>query len=93
VADPRAVWVLGLGPLQELGEMNEILDRMWRAQVWPHVGRPVRVSLRDAQGSSAGMLAQVTPHSLVLEADGRQETIDFTQISGIEPVRATPANP
>ena len=91
--DAGEVWVLGIGPVQEFGEMSEILNQMWRAEAWPHVGRPVKISLRDVQGVVAGMLVHIAPNSLVLEVEGRQETIAFNRISAIEPGPASPSNP
>ena len=73
--------------------MSEILNQMWRAEARPHVGRPVKISLRDVQGAVAGMLVHIAPNSLVLEVEGRQETIAFNRISAIEPRPAAPSNP
>lgn len=90
---PREVRILGIGSVQEFAEMNEILNQMWRAEAWSHMGRSVRISLRDARGSVAGMLTRIADDSLVLEVDGRQETIDFDRMSAIEPVLTSPSDP
>jgi hypothetical protein len=89
----RQVQVLGIGSVHELAEMNEILDQMWRAEAWRHVGRPVRVLLRGRQGPRAGTLARIEVRGLVLEVGGREDTIDFGQISAIEPGPITPSAP
>ena len=89
---PGVARILGIGLVQEFGDLNEILNQMWRSQAWPHMGGRVKVSLRDAR-PLAGTLVQLTPESVVLDVDGRRETVTFQRMSAIEPEPAAPSDP
>lgn len=86
------VQILGIGSVQEFGEMNEILDHMWRTEARHHMGRPVRISLRDGGNSVTGTVARIAPRSLILENDGRQESVEFDRMAAIEPTPISPSS-
>lgn len=87
---PDALRVPGIGLVQELGEMNELLNQMWRTEAWPHLGQRVLLSLRDAPQPAAGTLVEITPQGFVLAVEGQQVAISYRRVSAIEPERTAP---
>ena len=83
-AAPRDLRVPGIGPIQEFGQIAEILWSVSKAKAEPYVGQRVRVSVRNSTRPIVGTVLEVTNDGVLLQENGREVAISYRRISAIE---------
>jgi hypothetical protein len=83
-----ALVVPGVGRIAELRPSDAAtlsdLDRMWRAEAEPLVGRRVLVAVRNTPEPIKGVLSQVTEDGVILDQSGAKFGISYARVSAIE---------
>jgi hypothetical protein len=83
-AAAKDLQVPGIGPIQEFGQIAEILWAVSKAKAEPYVGQRVLVSVRNSTRPIAGTMIEVTNDGVLLEENGREVGVSYRRISAIE---------
>ncbi|HMH53129.1 MAG TPA: hypothetical protein VK548_23020 [Candidatus Acidoferrum sp.] len=76
--------VPGIGPIQEFGQIAEMLWSVSKAKAEPYLGQRVLVSVRNSTRPIAGIVLEVTNDGVLLDDNGREVGVSYRRISTIE---------